>query len=1768
MASRCCALLLLLCVSRAARLNVPRILLPYLQEVATNYTLQLIDADESSCYLWESSRTEVAVVLPPAGNCSRQATVSAVWGQPSRQTATVVAYEPSTGEQLRCVVIVDQLASVEVVSTTRELLLGDTPELLELAGHNNQDDTFSSLDGISFDWSFQPLQQSPEPVLRFLPVSEWSCELPGPGVALWESRGRRSWAVLLEGRAVGAVRLSVRPAHEAHADVPSQQVEMRVVDSVQLEPFRVFLLPGCQACFRLQRLAQGRPPRPVAPGERHTLRLENSRIAQLDGLCALAQELGQTQLLLSDTHLAVDGRQPASDVHVVKPSYLGFSVSPGGESWVLERGSVYWVQVQLYDDHHHRIHPSEGLQLQVDFPADHWQVEFSTENGTLHRVLALRAGRTTVKAELQGCRHPHGHLVRSTASGAQEVSIVEPLSVQPEAVWLPWDAEVRPSYTVRVRARGGSGSPVRWQLEAGSPWVSLDGPALGLATTLATRGEAGPGEAQLVARDGQLAPASMLLALVPVVEMEALGSAVLEAQLPDGELLVPVAMYRKDPEDQQLKPFEDCSQVSLGVKLVDTRVLKHIPEPDGGGGPPVDRGCTSVRLRCLAPGHTRLQVSHGKLQAQVLLGCYKPLRAVHPTKSVAVAYGSLLEMAFEGGPRPWPMLLAGHVVRLSSSSDADLVSIMRIIDPFRRNRDLHVFRVLCKGTGETVLDLFVGNNASASLPNPARSEVSIRFVCALPAAVELRLGSSASCPENKVPSSSGEPFELDLVVREAGGQRLVNVSSLDILWELSDYTLAQLASHRDVTSHVDGSAGYRKVTRDFQVLQPQGKTGVLTVTATVRGFSPQVLRQTSLSQLKTEAVSGSLQLELVEAASLSSSSVRVLGHPSHQVNVSVLDGSGHFALDGDGSPVARIELSGRQVRVQAVERKGRLEVRLRDRCLAEGAEPLRLQVEVVWPGHLRLTVAPQVELGSEVEAEVRLEDSHGEPLSPLSGLRLVRQVSGPLALRPLESSPGRFGVRGTALGTGSVSFAAHALPELASPVASVDVFAPLRLEPHNLTLAVGATYQLSWTGGPAGATVEFGPVEESRVAGFVVSSRGLVHAVGPAGSHGRVWATAGGRDEATVHVVAIGDLRLHCALHRVVQGSETVVHVESAGGLGPAAFCTAQEPTQSLRWAASEPSLVSLAAPLTRDAPPDGSCVAHVRALRPGRLVLRLLLANHTAAELLLEVVPPVGLVVPAVVQPEPLVLGPGSQLTLEVSGEASLEGPGARLELPVLHALSVPGTAQLVVRRRQQQRLYQVQVDPVAYALVRPCGGEPWGAEDWPLVLPVGLELRVEVVLYNEWGQRFHATNLSLEAHSSRSDLVSVERAAGGEWQVRVHGEGRSLVRWHGGDTEALLPVRTAVRALPPLVVGERLWLRGPFAGGHWSYAGDEVPALLRLSPAGPGCALAHPLAPGSALALWEGTPQGRLWLSLEAWLPSSLRLEPPDEGNNLLLPIGQERLLPVRLDGRPSNIHGEPCGSLLPATEEDQEEVPFTCWAKLGNSSENAPSWLEVSAGFSLALGGHYCRVRSGAGTPLLEKPEVSLVVGAQLVGGEEKEPSVVELLLVAPVELTRADRTATQARLTFLAGPTVATQVQVRSLEGGAPLELARGPAKPLGGDLWQLAVRAPPTVAHLVLESLATGQRLRIPFNAATGAETDWPSPVWTIVLATVVVAALAWYRYFSMPRPAAAPSYLTAASTGHLRSPSGVMAYSNQAPTLKLWSSADSTGNWSAQNTTN
>nr|XP_037288914.1 uncharacterized protein LOC119181776 [Rhipicephalus microplus] len=635
-----------------------------------------------------------------------------------------------------------------------------------------------------------------------------------------------------------------------------------------------------------------------------------------------------------------------------------------------------------------------------------------------------------------------------------------------------------------------------------------------------------------------------------------------------------------------------------------------------------------------------------------------------------------------------------------------------------------------------------------------------------------------------------------------------------------------------------------------------------------------------------------------------------------------------------------------------------------------------------------------------------------------------------------------------------------------------------------------------------------------------------------------------------------------------------------------------------------------LVAPLTRDAPPDGLCVAHMRALLPGQLELRLLWRNSTAAVLPLkveqlwtgtehtlachiswastEVVPRVKLLAPALIQPESLILGPRAQLALDVSGELSLEPNGAAVRLepqpPVLHALLATGSALLSVQRESQQSIYLVRVDTVAYALVRPVGGEPWGAGDAPLSLSIGLELLVEVLLYNSLGQRFHASNLSVEAHSSRSDLVLVERQGDGSgyWKLRVRGAGSALVCWSiggsGNNVEVLLPLSSAMTdSVKSLLVGERIWLQAPFAGGRW--VAEHGP--LRIVSAAPGCALAYMTMPGGrGLALWTGLPQGQLRRVLEAQQPTSVQLEVPNlefEGLPVLLPAGQDRILFVKLNGRASSVYGEPCAAKLTLEDREDNDPPFTCHVRRADSTDVSPDLVQVTAGFSLAYGGHWCRLSSAIDPPEMEL-SLSVVVALAAKGGEA-EP--VPMALVAPIQLVRVEAAGSYIQLVYLAGPSVATKIAIRHLDG-VPIRPKKAPERIGETSHWKVTIRVPSYTSWLLLECSGTKQRLRVPLEKyRLENESSWSSwlrSIPGIILALVIAGTFCYHRFMPdrssavtalmTPGPmtmAPGPMVMTAALRSHdpqQRSPSKVPPYVTQNEPVRLWSRLDSSTSWS------
>lgn len=75
--------------------------------------------------------------------------------------------------------------------------------------------------------------------------------------------------------------------------------------------------------------------------------------------------------------------------------------------------------------------------------------------------------------------------------------------------------------------------------------------------------------------------------------------------------------------------------------------------------------CRSLSFECLASGNSRVMISYQvnsrhNISTHAIIGCYKALKLVHPEEFAILSLGSKIDIAFEGGPRPWSMFPEGH----------------------------------------------------------------------------------------------------------------------------------------------------------------------------------------------------------------------------------------------------------------------------------------------------------------------------------------------------------------------------------------------------------------------------------------------------------------------------------------------------------------------------------------------------------------------------------------------------------------------------------------------------------------------------------------------------------------------------------------------------------------------------------------------------------------------------------------------------------------------------------------------------------------------------------------------------------------------------------------------------------------------------------------------------------------------------------------------------------------------------------------------------
>uniref|UniRef100_A0A667Z6W6 Nucleoporin 210 n=1 Tax=Myripristis murdjan TaxID=586833 RepID=A0A667Z6W6_9TELE len=1167
--------------TRASKLNIPKVLLPLARSTRINFTLEATEG----CYRWSSTRPEVASIqaldAESSRACSQRAVLQALSTHPSRLTSIILAEDVVTGQVLRCDAIVDIISEIQIVSTTRELHLEDSPLELKIHALDSEGNTFSTLAGLVFDWTlvkdadvigFSDSYNS----LRVLKFSESTYTPPGY-ISEMERVGKQGDIILVSGQKTGHAKLKAKIQESLYKDVGAAEVRLLILENILLSPAHdVYLLVGTSIQYKVQKIRQGKITELSMPSDQYELHLQNSvvgpdgnqevPVASLDQSTSTvtAMQLGHINVVLDHKSLRMQGvsRLPNSTLHVVEPGYLGFKIRPG-DSWVLETGRVYDILIEVFDKSSHKIYLSDNVRIDAEFPGEYFEIIKSSLNGSHHCVRAIKDGQTLIDATLNHVVDPNGgiHALVNPVHNEQDVEIYNPIVLSPSILTFPWQPKVG-AYQYTIKATGGSGN-FSW---SSSNTAVATVTVKGVMTTVSDTG------VSIVYAHDVRNPLHYGHMKVYVVEPVAMDFSPCPVEAKVGQVLeLPLRIFGLLGEvEKERVMLSDCSQFDLQVEEENHGIFQMLK----GRMTPGEDHCSGVRAKALAPGFTVLTVSYTHanvhLFTKITIAAYLPLRPVDPVSVALVTLGSSKDMLFEGGPKPW-ILEPSKFFRSLKAEDEGSVNLA-LTGPSSHNYNQHWVRATCRALGEQVLEVTVGNNASLTNPYPAVEPAVVQFVCAPPSRLTLVPVYSSpqldlTCPllqQNKqvVPVSNYRNPILDLAAFDQQGRKFDNFSSLSLVWESTKVSLASIEPTMPMELELLEDGNKQKKLHGRQTVLVHHQTGITAITVTALGYQVPHLAAAKVVNPHDPftPVSATLELLLVEDVIVSPTTVTIYNHPDVRANLALREGSGHFFVNSSAKGIADVTFQEAQGTAQVVPvHPGVVKVMVHDLCLAFPA-PATATVHISDILEVYVRVVDKVEIGKSVRAHVRVLDDNKNPF-PASYFHVMnlklKAASGIVSLQalpePLEKDTAVFLVKGVSIGQTTLSAVVvdKSGRKITSAPQQIEVFPPFKLIPRKMTLLIGAMMQITSEGGPQPqSNIIFSMANEEiasvngigHVRGIAVGNvtvTGLVQAVDA--ETGKLVVVS--KDQVEVEVVQLRGIRIRAPITRMKTGAQMPVYV-------------------------------------------------------------------------------------------------------------------------------------------------------------------------------------------------------------------------------------------------------------------------------------------------------------------------------------------------------------------------------------------------------------------------------------------------------------------------------------------------------------------------------------------------------------------------------------------------------------------------------------------------
>ncbi|XP_066553883.1 nuclear pore membrane glycoprotein 210 [Amia ocellicauda] len=1166
--------------SSASKLNIPKVLLPLARSTKINFTLEVTEG----CYRWSSTRPEVAsieVVDLDERHCSQRAVLQARSSQPTRLTSIILAEDVLTGQVLRCDAIVDIISEIQIVSTTRELHLEDSPLELKIHALDSEGNTFSTLAGLVFDWTIVKDAETSSfsdsyNALRVLKFSE-STYTPPAYISEMEKVGKQGDIILVSGMKTGNSKLKAKIQESLYKNVPAAEVRLLILENILLSPaYDIYLLVGTSIQYKVQKIRQGKITELAMPCDQYELQLQNSVLGP-DGDASLpvaklhratstvtAFQHGQTNIVLDHKSLRMQGasRLPNSTLYVVDPGYLGFKIQPG-DRWVLETGRMYEILIEVFDKSSNKIHLSDNIRIEAAFPKEYFKVLESSLNGSYHRVKALKKGQTGIDGALTSVVDQDGgvHVFPIPVRNQQDVEIYNPIVLTPRILTFPWQPKVG-AYQYTIKADGGSGNFTWSSSNQAVATVTVKG-------VMTTVSDIGISVIQAHDVQNPLHYGEMKVYVIEPIVMDFTPCQV-EARV--GQTLdLPLRIFGLlNVETNERVTLSDCSHFDLAVEVENPGVFKLL---EGRLRPGQDY-CSGVTVQAVAPGYTPLLVSythgHVHLSARITIATYQPLRAIDPVSVALVTLGSSKDMLFEGGPKPW-VLEPSKFFRNLTAEDTDSVSLA-LFGPASRNYFQHWVRATCRALGEQVLAVTVGNQPSLTNPFPAVEPAVVKFVCAPPSRLTLvpiytNPQLDLSCPllqQNKqvVPVSNYRNPVLDLAAYDQQGRKFDNFSSLSIFWESTKVSLASIEPTMPMELSVKEDRHGQKKLHGRQTVLVHRASGITAITVSATGYQVSHLNAAKVNSPydPLSPVSATLELLLVEDVKVFPEAITIYNHPDVRAELAFRQGSGYFFVNTSIAGVANIAYHESKGTAEVLPvHPGILQVMVHDLCLAFPA-PAKAAVHISDIFEVYVRVVDKVEIGKSVKAHVRVLDDNKRPFLakyfPYMNLKL-KAASPIISLLPLsessENDTATFLVQGLTIGQTSLSAVVldKSGKRINSAPQQIEVFPPFRLIPRKVTLIIGAMMQITSEGGPQPQSNIIFSMGNERIA----SVNGIGHirgiAVGNATVTGVVQAVDAetgklvvvSQDQVDVEVVQLKAIRIRAPITRMKSGTQMPVYV-------------------------------------------------------------------------------------------------------------------------------------------------------------------------------------------------------------------------------------------------------------------------------------------------------------------------------------------------------------------------------------------------------------------------------------------------------------------------------------------------------------------------------------------------------------------------------------------------------------------------------------------------